>query len=147
MGQPRPLFFKHRINFTTNTYVKKCPSSIQYPDSNPQPLEYESPPITTRPGLPFLCVCLFKPMTEKEMSINKFTSALFWTWVIWCWNQPLCPNSMDCRNLSLANVWWFISLFIPKDVSVTWQNFILFRELPHSFICCHRLSHILDKHL
>ena len=29
-----------------------CPSSIRHWDSNPRPLERESPPITTRPGLP-----------------------------------------------------------------------------------------------
>ena len=40
MGQPRPLFHlftcfqKHITNFTTNMHVKKCPSSIQCPDSN-----------------------------------------------------------------------------------------------------------------
>ena len=32
--------------------VKKCPSSIWHQDSNPRPSERESPPITTRPGLP-----------------------------------------------------------------------------------------------
>ena len=32
--------------------VKKCPSSIRHRDSNPRPSERESPPITTRPGLP-----------------------------------------------------------------------------------------------
>ena len=32
--------------------MKKCPSSIQCPDSNPRPLDCESLPITTRPGLP-----------------------------------------------------------------------------------------------
>ena len=31
-----------------------CPSSILRRDSNPQPLKCESPPITTRPGLPLL---------------------------------------------------------------------------------------------
>ena len=60
MGQPRPLFhlfssfqtcITNFTNFTTNRYVKKCPSSIQCRDSNSQPLEHESPPITTRPGL------------------------------------------------------------------------------------------------
>ena len=30
---------------------EKCPSIIQCWDSNPQPSEHESPPITTRPGL------------------------------------------------------------------------------------------------
>ena len=32
--------------------MKKCPSSIQCWDSNQQPSEQESPPITIRPGLP-----------------------------------------------------------------------------------------------
>ena len=59
MGQPRPLFhlflsFQTCIQaiFTTSRYVKKCPSSIRYRDSNSRPLEHESPPITTRPVLP-----------------------------------------------------------------------------------------------
>ena len=32
--------------------LKKCPSSKRCRDSNPRPLERESLPITTRPGLP-----------------------------------------------------------------------------------------------
>ena len=35
-----------------NILVRKCPSSIRHRDSNIQPLDYESPPLTTRPGLP-----------------------------------------------------------------------------------------------
>ena len=31
--------------------VKKCPSSIRHWDSNSQPCDYESPFLTTRPGL------------------------------------------------------------------------------------------------
>ena len=57
MGQPRPLIIYFR-SFETNIitilqqiYVKKCPSNIWCWDSNPRPLEHESPPITTRPGL------------------------------------------------------------------------------------------------
>ena len=54
MGQPRPLFclFSVFSNKHYNFYVKKCPSSIWCWDSNPRPLESESLPITTRPGLP-----------------------------------------------------------------------------------------------
>ena len=37
--------------FTTKI-SEKCPSSIRCRDSNPWPPEHESPPITTRPGLP-----------------------------------------------------------------------------------------------
>ena len=32
--------------------MKKCPSSIWRQDSNSHPSDYESPPLTTRPGLP-----------------------------------------------------------------------------------------------
>ena len=39
------------IIFTT-IQCEKCPSSIRCWDSNPWPLDHESPPITTRPGLP-----------------------------------------------------------------------------------------------
>ena len=52
---PFPLFSTFQTNttiFTTN----KCPSSTWCWDSNSQPLEYESPAITTRPWLPsFIC--------------------------------------------------------------------------------------------
>ena len=58
MGQPLPLllfFWSFQTNiitiFSTNI-CDKCPSSIQCWDSNPWPLEHESPPTTTRPGLP-----------------------------------------------------------------------------------------------
>ena len=40
-------------------YEKKCPSSIRCQDSNPRPLERESPPIITRPGLPKQTPCLY----------------------------------------------------------------------------------------
>ena len=64
MGQPWPLFhlflsFQTNIKFLQQIKVKKCPSSIRCQGSNSWPLEHESPPITTRRGLPpstsFLC--------------------------------------------------------------------------------------------
>ena len=53
MGQPRPLFrlFKQTLQFSLQIKVKKCPSSIWHQDSNSQPSDNESPPLTTRPGL------------------------------------------------------------------------------------------------
>ena len=43
--------FKTNITiFTTNKY-EKCPTRIRCWDSNPQPSQHESPPITTRGGL------------------------------------------------------------------------------------------------
>ena len=56
MGLPWPLFHLFSY-FQTNTTIlqpidmKKCQSSIRCWDSNPQSSKYESPPITTRPGL------------------------------------------------------------------------------------------------
>ena len=65
MGQPRPLLsfifglFELKLQFKQQICVKKYPSSLRCQDSNPQPSDHESPPITTRPGLPpssnFLC--------------------------------------------------------------------------------------------
>ena len=56
IGHPQPLFiyfrlFKQTLQFLQPINVKKYPSSIRCWDLNPQPLEHESPPITTRPGL------------------------------------------------------------------------------------------------
>ena len=45
-------FQTNSITFFTTNRCEKCPSSIQCWDSNPQPSEHESAPITTRPGLP-----------------------------------------------------------------------------------------------
>ena len=65
MGQPRPLFcffiFSNKHYKFNNKYkCEKCPSSIWHWDSNSQPSDYESPPLTTRPKLPpkirYLCL-------------------------------------------------------------------------------------------
>ena len=57
MGQSRPLlsfifglFDQTSLQFLQQIYVKKCPSCIWCQDLNP--FGHESPPITTRPGLP-----------------------------------------------------------------------------------------------
>ena len=44
--------FKQTLQIFTTNICEKSPSSIRCRDLNPQPLERESPPITTRPGLP-----------------------------------------------------------------------------------------------
>ena len=76
---------KHITNFTTNTYVKKCPSSIQCQDSNSQPLEHEPPPITTIPGLPPLQTC---PTTDQLWVLVLFGQLWSWSFVVkWGSNQ------------------------------------------------------------
>ena len=59
MDQPQRLFhlflpFQTNITIFTANKCEKCPSSIWCQDSNSRPLEHESPPITTRPGLCFI---------------------------------------------------------------------------------------------
>ena len=50
------VFSNKQYNFLLQINAKNCqssiPSSIQCRDLSPQPLEHESPPITTRPELP-----------------------------------------------------------------------------------------------
>ena len=53
------LFQSNNTFFTTNK-CEKCPSSIRRQDTNPRPLEHAWSPITTRPGLPVLNLCLVK---------------------------------------------------------------------------------------
>ena len=55
MGHPRPLFrlfssFQTNITILTTNICEKMLCWRR--DSNPQPLEHESPPINTRLGLP-----------------------------------------------------------------------------------------------
>ena len=58
MGRPRPLFCLYQSFKTRNTIytfigtTNQCPSSIWPRDSNPQPFEHESSPITTTQGIP-----------------------------------------------------------------------------------------------
>ena len=56
MGQPRPLFhlfssFQTHITLFSTNKCEKCPFRIWCRNSNSRPLEHESAPITTWPGL------------------------------------------------------------------------------------------------
>ena len=49
---PRPLSFRlFKQNYTTKIF-DKCPFSIKNWELNPRPSKHDSPPITTRSGLP-----------------------------------------------------------------------------------------------
>ena len=87
MDHPRPLFrlflsFQANITILTTNKYEKCPSSIWCWDSNPQPLGHESPPITTRPGLPLLNCCqslsLIFHFSSKNMLKTVDSLALLW---------------------------------------------------------------------
>ena len=81
MGHPRPLssfifgLFKQTLQFYNNV-CEKCPSSIRYRDSNSQPFDYESPPLTTRPGLPptiiFFSMLHFPQSDDTKIWLNSF---------------------------------------------------------------------------
>ena len=80
MGQPRPLLLSTIRCFQTNIITifptnicEKCPSCRRYQDLNPRPSEHESPPITTRPGLPpKRIICLLSSFNN----ISTFESPL-----------------------------------------------------------------------
>ena len=76
MGQTG-LFFVYFRSFQTNIVTiftknkcDKCPFSIQCLDSNSQPSDYKSPPLTTRPGLPPILQSL--NLTIKWFSISFY---------------------------------------------------------------------------
>ena len=85
MGHPRPLLsfifgiFKQTLQ-SYNNICEKCPSSIRYRDSNPRPLEVESPPITTRPGLPPIeSIVLFMTLVAQHcLSFFKLRQNFVW---------------------------------------------------------------------
>ena len=105
MGQPRPLFclfpvFSNKRYIFTTIICEKCPSSIRCRDSNPRPLECESLPITTRPGLPPLNpkVCIWGHLLWIELT----WSSRWWGWwpswsstcsAWWCSRWPRRPSS------------------------------------------------------
>ena len=64
--------FQPNIKIFTTNKCEKCPSSIWCWDSNPQPSEHESHPITTRPRLPPSCFSL------RTFSIRIVKSSYEW---------------------------------------------------------------------
>ena len=87
MGHPQPLFHLFSSSqtnitiLTTNIREKMIwPSSIQQRDWNPRPLEHESPPITTRPGLPPLV-----QFVESKHLFKTFVSGEEWRMRVVSW--------------------------------------------------------------
>ena len=88
---PLPLFhlissFQTSITIFTTKKCEKCQSSIWCWDSNPQRSGYESPAITTRPGLPPFMQVLFCP----------YVSGLIWAMTIQ--NFFLLENDKNSRK-------------------------------------------------
>ena len=56
--------------------VKKCPHSIQHWDLNTRPSERESPPTTTRPGLPLSGLFTFAMLANRVNVVFRSTEML-----------------------------------------------------------------------
>ena len=75
-GHPRPLFrlfsvfFKLTMQISQQINVKKWLSSIWNWDLNSQPSDYESPPLTTRPGLTLLLCLLISTYYSTSITLS-----------------------------------------------------------------------------
>ena len=67
--------FQTNTTFFTTIYMKKCPSSLRCWDLNPQPSAHESPPITTRPGLP---LSILRHHVLILSTPSKLSCTIFW---------------------------------------------------------------------
>ena len=61
----------HTSKFLQQTNVNKCPSSIQCRDSNSRPLQHESHPIITRPGLPPLETLILDQYSQPLYNVKN----------------------------------------------------------------------------
>ena len=97
--------FQTTLQILQQLNVKKCPSSIRCWDSNSRPLEHESPPITTRPGLPpetffskvckWVCPCSPKWAVTTLLYIKRY--------FYFCENEA-AKDALLYRVLDLAQV-------------------------------------------
>ena len=87
--------FKQTLQLLQQIYVKKCTSSIRYQESNPQPSECESLPITTSPGLPpNIWYCLHVLIVDTGKLLNPKMYSLN------CWLKSIENNSTNiCTEL------------------------------------------------
>ena len=77
------VFSNKHYKFYNKYECEKCPSSIRHRDSNSQPSDYESPPLTTKPGLP--------PLPQGfRVSLNGVTRTDGDPALIYCNGKNLC---------------------------------------------------------
>ena len=74
---------KHYNSYNKCMWKILCSSSIWCRDSNPQSLEHQSPPLTTRPGLP--------PNCRKYLSTSNY--------FLFCFTEP--DGSVTCKNVTI----------------------------------------------
>ena len=82
-NSPSPILFSFifglckQTNYTILQKMTKCPYSIQCYDLNPIPPEHESPPITTRPGLPPQGLQFFNARGPTHEVLKHFSRVKF----------------------------------------------------------------------
>ena len=64
-------FRPFQTNNFYNNICEKCPSSIRCLDWNPRPLGIESPPVTTRPGLPTTANTFYRSYLDVLKLLSK----------------------------------------------------------------------------
>ena len=133
----RPLFhlfsfFQTNITILTTNQCEKCPSSIRRQDSNSQPSDYESPPLTTRPGLPpAVLFCLAMYFLTKKYLVVDVISILQTKWNSLYTKQLDRLIKSDHKSelikvrATLKNFWiWNIISYSKLLSSLTWERFI-----------------------
>ena len=101
-----------------------CLSSIRRWDSNPQPLEHESSPITTRPGLPPHFNVTFGlspiayqgmiPPSKKRRNFSVENWKVLTTW----YKMNICRRERDSLSLFLTHC-LSLSLSLPHSLSLS----------------------------
>ena len=91
--------FKQTLQLLQQINVKKCPSSIRHRDSNSQPSDYESPPLTTRPKLPpkIRYPCLEYSIFALRVSSELWSLSLFDT-LCFIWGENFLANGNEIRT-------------------------------------------------
>ena len=135
-------FRTHITSFTANE-CEICPSSKRWRELNSRPLEYESPPITTRPGLlpwccvtlwSLLCASLFYVLRQERLQIPFYSQTLF----------RIASKTADIKT-GYAYLWH--QMFKWKSINIIaekifYQQKFLFRLIRTTLqICCRPLKH------
>ena len=104
------LSFQTNITIFTTHKCEKFPYSIRCWDSNPRPLEHESPPITTIPGLSPMVQCIVASLmvpigrslycTVPKHRPNKPSVIFYHTWEFWWsnWQYILAQTLLPHKN-------------------------------------------------
>ena len=82
------LFSSSETNITifTTNICEKCPSSVLCWDLNPQPSDHESPPVTTRPGLPSTTTNFHTQIFSDFAILKIFLFNLKLMWLLFVYN-------------------------------------------------------------